>query len=124
MRSLPILLFLLAALPAHPRVRPARLSVAEDPATWLRQQAVPLADVDSIRAVIGNAQIVALGDATHGTHELYASKVRIIESLVEAGFRTIAFEAPFGQFDAIREYVLTGRGDPAELLRSSDYFFW
>lgn len=127
MRLLALTLALLLALPAHPRVRAARVTPPPaDAVQWLRQYAIPLAnDFSSLGYVIGDAQVVALGDATHGTHELFAMKVGMIEWLVEqAGFRTIAFEAPYAEFEVIREYVLTGRGDPAEALRSGDYFFW
>jgi erythromycin esterase len=99
--------------------------VTEDPAAWLQRHSVPLGDLDATLPWFANARIVALGDATHGTHEFFAVKRQLIEILVrEGGFRTIAFEAPFGEWETIREYVLTGSGDPAASLESPDYFFW
>lgn len=81
------------------------------PGAWLRRNAL-----ESLRT---NARVVALGDATHGTHELYAAHVRMIKELVEQGVTTVAFEAPYAEFARIDE-----GGDPAELLRSHPYWFW
>jgi erythromycin esterase len=106
----------------------------ESPAMWLRTHALPLASVEPsaddsdlapFLSFFANAHIVALGDATHGTHEFFSVKQRLIRLLVKhANVRTIAFEAPYGEFEAIRDYVRTGAGDPAALLRNDDYFFW
>lgn len=71
-----------------------------------------------------DTRIVALGDATHGTHELFTMKQRIVPLLAANGFRTIAFEAPYAEFEVIDEYVRTGGGDVATALASNDYFFW
>lgn len=72
-----------------------------------------------------HARIVGLGDATHGTHEFFTVKKQLIEMLVrDAGFRTIAFEAPYAEWERIREYVATGAGNPAAALESRDYYFW
>ncbi|HEX6159893.1 MAG TPA: erythromycin esterase family protein, partial [Thermoanaerobaculia bacterium] len=75
-------------------------------------------------AMVRDARIVALGDATHGTHELFASKQRLIPLLAAQGFRTIAFEAPYAELAAIDEYLLHGTGDPALLIESRRYWFW
>ena len=119
------LLVMLGALPG---------TAAETPAAWLRSHAIPLAsvepsaddsDIAPLLPLFANAHIIALGDATHGTHEFYAVKQRLIRFLVKHdSVRTIAFEAPFAEFEAIRDYVRTGAGDPSALLRSDDYFFW
>ena len=102
--------------------------------SWLRSHAIPLASVEPsaddsdlapLLPLVANAHVIGLGDATHRTHEFYAVKQRLIRFLVKnANVRTIAFEAPFGEFEGIREYVRTGAGDPAALLRNDDYFFW
>lgn len=101
-----------------------RTGVADTPASWLRQRAIPLNDLRPLLGMIGNARIVTLGDATHGTHELFAMKQRIVPLLAANGFRTIAFEAPYAEFEVVDEYVRTGRGDIASALASNDYFFW
>jgi erythromycin esterase-like protein len=107
------LLLLLIVVPAEARVRAVR---GETPATWLRRHA--------ITSFAPTARIVALGDATHGTHELYDAHVRMTLALVDQGVTTLAFEAPFAEFARIDDYVRTGEGDLSELLRSHPYWFW
>lgn len=75
-------------------------------------------------ALARDKSVVALGDATHGSHEIYAAKQRLIPLLVSEGFRTIAFEAPYAEWAKLDEYVLHGRGDPAEALNFRMYWFW
>ncbi len=94
---------------------------------WLKANAIPFEttepnssfeDLMPLKGVIGNARIVALGEATHGTHEFFQMKHRMLEFLVEEmGFNTFAMEAPWPQSIPINDYVQTGKGDPAELLR-------
>ncbi|HET7712252.1 MAG TPA: erythromycin esterase family protein [Thermoanaerobaculia bacterium] len=118
---------------AQTRARAAR-PMEEPPAQWLAANASPLAtlepsasddDLRPLLPVISGARMIALSDATHGTHEFYSLKQRLIPFLVaSANVRTIVFEAPYAEFERISEYVRTGKGDPAELLKSSDYFFW
>jgi len=63
---------------------------------WIRARAVPLATVEAghgfadlapLAAAIGDARIVGLGEATHGTREFFQLKHRLLEWLVsERGF--------------------------------------
>src|SRR5262245_265918 len=94
--------------------------------SWLQQHAVPLttveagngfADLQPLKPVIGNARIVALGEATHGTREFFQLKHRLLEFLVtEMGFTTFAMEANWPESLAVNDYVQHGRGDPAKVL--------
>jgi erythromycin esterase len=104
------------------------------PAAWLRAHAIPLTTVEPSASdrdllptlpTFANARIIALGDATHGTHEFFAPRNRLVPLLVaHAGVRTIALEAPYEEMRAVRDYVHGGNEDPATLLASGDYFFW
>lgn len=131
-------------LPAHasPRRRaapsnPPGAVQPGTPAEWLATNATPLttvelssdrSDLAPLRSIVGDASIVGLGDATHGTHEFYAVKLRIIDYLVrELGFDVIAFEGAFPLFEQINVYVKGGPGDPRALLNEArllDYVFW
>ncbi len=60
------------------------------PIEWLQKNARPFAtcepvasdrDLAPLRAVVGDARIVALGDVSGGTHEFFQMKHRIIEYL-------------------------------------------
>ncbi|HEX5942820.1 MAG TPA: erythromycin esterase family protein [Anaerolineales bacterium] len=105
-----------------------------DPAVsaWLRESAIPFdttdpeaefADLMPLNELIGDARIVALGEATHGTHEFFEMKHRMFRFLVkEMGFNTFAVEASWAETNLINDYVRTGQGDPAKLL--DQYFGW
>ncbi|HYI08109.1 MAG TPA: erythromycin esterase family protein [Thermoanaerobaculia bacterium] len=86
-------------------------------------------DLASLRSIAGNASIVALGDATHGTHEFYTVKLRLVDFLVrQMGFDVLSLEAPFPITERLNVYVQTGEGDPrailAELSGRLHYYFW
>src|SRR6185503_15986828 len=88
---------------------------------WLASAARPVAtlepggdrqDLAPLRAIVGDARIVALGEATHGSHEFFAFKLRALEFLVsELGFSDFAMETDWTQALAANDYVEHGRGD-------------
>jgi erythromycin esterase-like protein len=64
----------------------------------LRAAAHPLAgaagDYDPLLEMIGDAQFVLIGEASHGTHEFYQARAEITRRLiVEKGFNAVAVEA-------------------------------
>lgn len=74
-------------------------------------------DLLPLTSAIGSAQIVGLGEATHGTSELFTLKDRIVRVLVvNADFTVVAMEANWVESQAIDKYVTTGTGDPKNLL--------
>jgi erythromycin esterase len=84
-----------------------------------------LADLQPIKNVIGNARIVSLGEGTHGTREFFQMKHRLLEFLAtEMGFTHFAIEANMPEAYRVNEYVLTGVGDPAELLEGMYFWTW
>lgn len=108
------------------------ITVAPEVSTWLREKAIPFDTTDPnsdfedlmpLKELIGDARIVALGEATHGTHEFFEMKHRMLRFLVEEmGFNTFAIEANWPEANLVNDYVQTGKGDPAELL--SGLYFW
>jgi erythromycin esterase len=78
-----------------------------------------------MKAVIGSARIVALGEATHGTREFFQLKHRLLEFLVtEMGFTTFAIEANWPESLAVNDYVLHGKGNPAKALAGLHFWTW
>jgi protein-L-isoaspartate(D-aspartate) O-methyltransferase len=64
------------------------------------------APLDALMARIGNARIVLLGEATHGTSEFYRMRARITQALVERkGFNLVAAEADWPDAARIDHYV-------------------
>jgi erythromycin esterase len=101
-------------------------------AAWLKANVIPFAtakagkgfaDLKAFSDIVGEARIVSLGEGTHGTSEFFAVKHRLTEYLAsEKGFTYFAIEANMPEAYRINEYVLTGKGDPRELL--SGMYFW
>lgn len=99
---------------------------------WLSRTAVPLAttdpaasidDIEPLRAMVGSAHVVGLGEGTHGTREFFQMKHRILKFLVtRMGFTHFAIEATSPESDDMNRYVLDGDGDPVRLL--SRLYFW
>src|SRR5260370_6415948 len=68
-------------------------------------------DLDPLIDLAGDAAFVLLGEATHGTHEFYASRAAITQRLIaEKGFQAVAVEADWPDAHRVNEYV-RGRGN-------------
>lgn len=110
------------------------LAAQSTPADWVRQTAVPIVDVDTwrdfddlqpLKQLIGDARIVALGEGTHGTHEFFAMKRRVTEFLArEMGFTIFAMEGNLPEAGAIDDYIRTGAGDPATVVKGLQMWPW
>jgi erythromycin esterase len=128
-KSIPIRLTLIdRKLEVRPEAKPAPREVVE----WFRSAAIRLRtttpgedldDLQPLRELIGSARIVSMGEATHGTREFFQLKHRILEFLVsEMGFTVFAIEANWPESLALNRYVLTGEGDPVQVLNG--LHFW
>jgi erythromycin esterase-like protein len=66
--------------------------------------------------MIGDAKLVLLGEASHGTHEFYRERARITKRLIEEkGFTAVAVEADWPDAYRVNRYV-RGEGDDAEAV--------
>jgi erythromycin esterase len=101
---------------------------------WLKANAIPLAtaepgggmqDLEPLRTVIGNARIVSMGEATHGTREFFQLKHRLIEYCVsQLGFTMIAFETDYGATLAVNDYVIEGKGSAIDAVAAMASGVW
>src|SRR3954466_7606216 len=75
----------------------------------LRETVHPLSDRDPQDALIdavGNARLVLLGEASHGTHEFYRERAELTKRLVvEKGFHAVAVEADWPDAYRVNRYV-------------------
>ena len=112
----------------------APLTLKPEQLDWLKANAVPFAtdraghgfdDLKPLKAAIGEAHIVSLGEATHGTAEFFRMKHRLTEFLAsEMGFTVFAIEASTPEAFRLNDYVLHGKGDPKELIRGMYFWTW
>jgi erythromycin esterase-like protein/predicted phosphoribosyltransferase len=88
------------------------------PAEVVAHAAAPLRggsnDYDPLLARIASAEIVLIGEATHGTHEFYGERARITRRLIEErGFNAVAVEADWPDAYRINCFV-RGESDDAD----------
>ena len=84
--------------------------------TGLRATAIPLKnkanDYDVLMTLVGDARLVLLGEATHGTHEFYQERARITQRLIqEKGFTAIVVEGDWPDAYRVNQYVQGQGGD-------------
>jgi erythromycin esterase-like protein len=90
----------------------------------LRREAHPLPgdhrDYDVLLGLVGDARIVLLGEASHGTHEFYRERARITKRLIaEHGFTAVAIEGDWPDAYRVNRYIHGARedADAEEALR-------
>lgn len=102
---------------------------------WLKENAIPLAsleaghgfqDLEVLDKVIDNGvRVVGLGEATHGTREVFQFKHRMLEYLVmKKGFTVFIIEAGYDVCMGINDYVLYGQGTAASALAGQGFWTW
>jgi erythromycin esterase len=102
--------------------------------TRLNQQLTPLTavragsgftDLASLAPVVAPARVVGLGESTHGSHEVFQLKHRLLEYLVtQQGFTTLALEVDYGYAETLNEYLQTGAGDSLTVHQAVGFDIW
>ena len=86
----------------------------------LQDAAIPLADsegraadVSAIVERIGDARVVLLGEASHGTHDFYTLRAAVTRRLIETrGFRAVTIEGDWPDSRRVDRYVRGRSDDP------------
>lgn len=101
---------------------------------WARANAIPLRTVEAgdgfddlkgVGGIVGEARIVGLGEATHGTREFFQLKHRIIEYLAsQKGFTIFSIEANMPEAYRLNDFILRGEGDPKQLIKGMYFWTW
>src|SRR5947209_12882273 len=96
--------------------------IATDSVDLVRQAARPVTgaagDYDPLVDLIGDAQFVLLGEASHGTHEFYHERARITRRLIEEkGFTAVAVEADWPDAYRVNRFV-RGAGDDVDAMEA------
>ncbi len=110
------------------------LQAEQPPVEWIRSHAVRIetpeaghgfADLQPFKKMIGDARIVSLGEATHGSREFFQLKHRMLEFLAtDMGFTIFSIEANMPEAYRLNDFVLNGTGDPAKLLKGMYFWTW
>jgi erythromycin esterase-like protein len=85
-------------------------TVTPTPTATIRRAAHPLTggrdDYGPLLDLIGDARVVLLGEASHGTHEFYRERARITRRLIEEkGFSAVAVEADWPDAYHVNRWV-------------------
>lgn len=97
-----------------PRVLRTSPSSRGGPRALIQEVAEPIhelsrASLSPLLSRIGDARLVLLGEATHGTSEFYRARSRITEELIQqSGFSFVAVEADWPDAARVSDYVLGG----------------
>lgn len=82
-------------------------------------------NLDPLIEYLGNAKIVGLGEATHGSKEFYQMKDKIFRRLVvEKGFKAFIFELPWGNCQIIDDYVFKDERSLEEVANQIPYWVY
>ncbi|MGH9875266.1 MAG: erythromycin esterase family protein [Pyrinomonadaceae bacterium] len=82
-------------------------------------------DYDPLMTLIGDARLVLIGEASHGTHEFYKERAQITKRLIkEKGFAAVAVEADWPDAYRINRYVrgVSSDADAVDALRGFKRF--
>ncbi|MEM6723477.1 MAG: erythromycin esterase family protein [Bacteroidota bacterium] len=81
--------------------------------------------LDPLVEYLGEASIVGMGEATHGTREFFQFKDLLFRRLVtEQGFKAIVFEIPWGNAMIVNDYVLHGIGNANDAVDQTWYWVY
>lgn len=80
------------------------------------------ADFDPLLSAVGDARLVLLGEASHGTHDFYRVRAEITKRLIrEKGFSAVAVEADWPDAYRVNRYV-RGRSKDADAAEALSGF--
>jgi erythromycin esterase len=75
-------------------------------------------DLQTIKSLVGDARIIALGESTHGTAEFFKVKHRLLQyAITELGVRVFVLEDNQLIVERINEYVLYGTGTAENVIK-------
>lgn len=116
-------------------LQPRSTEPTKDELEWLKNYVYPLStydpttksddDLEILGSLIGDAQVVALGEVTHGSSEIFQMKHRIVKYLAEKkDFEIFSMEANMPEAYKLNEYIIEGKGNPKELIKGMRFWTW
>jgi erythromycin esterase-like protein len=101
---------------------------------WIRERAtklgscqpsVPLSDKEqaAVDRIVGAAQVIAIGEMTHGSREVFLSRERLARFLIQQRNVTIiVIETCFAATRRLNEYLASGEGTAIDSLACTEYW--
>lgn len=93
--------------------------------TCLNEAIAPVSESDDYSSLlknIGDARFVMIGEATHGTHEFYKTRIEITQQLIkQKDFMAVAIEGDWPDAHRVHRY-LQGRSNTQDLESALDDF--
>ncbi|MEZ4302848.1 MAG: erythromycin esterase family protein, partial [Polyangiaceae bacterium] len=85
--------------------------------------AADTADLEKLAPLVGDARVVAFGEASYTAGEIARLKLRMFQKLVrELGFSALMIEASQADVRALDEHIVRGKGTLAAAIRGLGYF--
>jgi len=79
-------------------------------------------DYDRLIELAGAAQFVLIGEASHGTHDFYATRAELTRRLIaEKGFRILALEADWPDMLRVHRHVTGRTHEPSAAMALGDF---
>jgi erythromycin esterase len=89
----------------------------------IRQKSQPLDNLDALIDAVGDARLVLLGEASHGTHEYYTWRTKITQRLIaEKGFQFIGVESDWPDCYLLNRYIKAYQKDHQKIAGVLEHF--
>ncbi|MGG7666511.1 erythromycin esterase family protein [Dyadobacter sp. BHUBP1] len=106
--------------------------LSEEETLWLKENSFDIniesatdQDLHSLANAFRHVRILGLGEVTHGSHELFETKAKIIRYCIgQLGFRQLILEADQVAAENVNTYLTSGKGDSRDVLRQLSYWTW
>lgn len=82
-------------------------------------------DLSVLRKLVGNSKVVALGEVSHGSSEIFKMKHRIMKYLAKnKNFNVFSIEGNMPEAYKLNDYIIDGKGNPTELIKGMYFWTW
>ena len=103
--------------------RDASQSEYKNAVNIIRQKSQPLEHLDALIEAAGDARIVLLGEASHGTHEYYTVRTKITQRLIaEKGFHFIGVEGDWPDCYLLNRYIKAYQDENKKIAEVLEHF--
>lgn len=113
---------------------PKPFVINDEQLTWLKEKVIPISteepvadmsDLTPLKSSFEKAEIIALGEGTHGTSEFFKMKHRLVRYITEQNKNAVfAIEANMPETRRVNKYIQTGIGDPKDALTGMYFWTW